>query len=166
MGFDDKIGNVKYMTLREKLIVLRDKAGLSQMALADQLGISRQAVTRWESGDTVPSMDKLKALAKIYGVSLDWLCNDEADNNVNETAMSVADKETSTAGTSTRNRKKRKSQYIAIALIVGVTTLACIWIVTRAENNELSSTQFEDMEDENVDMPNQFANGFDFEWTE
>ena len=38
------------MTLREKLIVLRDKAGITQMALAHQLGVSRQAVTRWESG--------------------------------------------------------------------------------------------------------------------
>lgn len=64
------------MTLREKLIVLRDKAGITQMALAHQLGVSRQAVTRWESGDTAPSMEKLKALAKIYDVSLDWLCND------------------------------------------------------------------------------------------
>lgn len=64
------------MTLREKLIVLRDKAGISQMALAHQLGVSRQAVSRWESGDATPSMDKLKALAKIYNVTLDWLCND------------------------------------------------------------------------------------------
>lgn len=67
------------MTLREKLIVLRDKAGISQMTLAHQLGVSRQAVTRWESGDTTPSMDKLKALAKIYDVSLDWLCSDATD---------------------------------------------------------------------------------------
>lgn len=67
------------MTLREKLIVLRDKAGISQMTLAHQLGVSRQAVSRWESGDATPSMDKLKALAKIYGVSLDWLCSDASD---------------------------------------------------------------------------------------
>ena len=59
------------MTLREKLIVLRDKAGITQMALAHQLGVSRQAVTRWESGDTAPSMDKLKALAKIYELGAD-----------------------------------------------------------------------------------------------
>ena len=51
------------MTLREKLIVLRDKAGISQMTLAHQLDVSRQAVSRWESGDTTPSMDKLKALS-------------------------------------------------------------------------------------------------------
>lgn len=69
------------MTLREKLIALRDKAGISQMSLAHQLDVSRQAVSRWESGDTTPSMDKLKALAKIYGVSLDWLCSDVADEN-------------------------------------------------------------------------------------
>lgn len=67
------------MTLREKLIVSRDRAGLSQMELADRLGVSRQAVSRWESGDTTPTMDKLKTLAKIYGVSLDWLCSDTAD---------------------------------------------------------------------------------------
>ncbi len=53
------------MTLRETLIVLRDKSGISQMALAHQLGVSRQAVSRWESGDVTPTMDKLKALAKI-----------------------------------------------------------------------------------------------------
>ena len=61
------------MTLREKLIVSRNKAGLSQMELAERLGVSRQAVSRWESGDTTPTMDKLKTLARINGVSLDWL---------------------------------------------------------------------------------------------
>lgn len=75
------------MTLREKLIVLRDKAGISQMALAHQLGVSRQAVSRWESGDATPSMDKLKALAKIYNVTLDWLCN---DSDKNETMNDVS----------------------------------------------------------------------------
>lgn len=64
MGSECRIRSVKRMTLREKLIVLRDKSGITQMALAHQLGVSRQAVTRWESGDTAPSMDKLKALAE------------------------------------------------------------------------------------------------------
>ena len=54
------------MTLRDKLIVLRDKAGISQMTLAEQLGVSRQAISRWESGDAVPTMDKLKSLSTTH----------------------------------------------------------------------------------------------------
>ncbi len=64
--------------MREKLIQLRNKAGISQMSLAHQMGISRQAVSRWESGASIPTMENLKALADIYDVSLDWLCGDTA----------------------------------------------------------------------------------------
>ena len=112
------------MTLREKLIVLRDKAGISQMSLAHQLDVSRQAVSRWESGDTTPSMDKLKALAKIYGVSLDWLCSDVADEKLFEAVGSSEDNETNNATTSAEDKKRRKIRYIAVALAVGVITLA------------------------------------------
>ena len=95
------------MTLREKLIVLRDKAGISQMTLAHQLGVSRQAVSRWESGDATPSMDKLKALAKIYGVSLDWLCSDSdmADEKPIEVVSPLEENETKNT-TVFGNRKK------------------------------------------------------------
>ena len=94
------------MTLREKLIVSRNKAGLSQMELANQLGVSRQAVSRWESGDTTPSVDKLKTLARIYGVSLDWLCSDTADGEPPEAAKP----ETRTRPPRERKvRKNRKS---------------------------------------------------------
>lgn len=150
------------MTLREKLIVLRDKAGITQMALAHQLGVSRQAVTRWESGDTTPSMDKLKALTKIYGVSLDWLCSesDMADEKPVEVVELLEDNATARA----KNKKKRKFRCVAIVVVVCVITLTCIWIATRSENNEMPSKQFVDMGDESVDMPDQAVNGFDFEW--
>ena len=142
------------MTLREKLIVLRDKAGITQMSLAHQLGVSRQAVTRWESGDTAPSMDKLKALAKIYDVSLDWLCSDcdVADEKPFEIVEPSEDNETNNATTSEEDKKRQKIRYIAIALAVGVITLACIWLATRLKNNEMTGAQFEDMDVENVDM--------------
>lgn len=152
------------MTLREKLIALRDKAGISQMSLAHQLDVSRQAVSRWESGDTTPSMDKLKALAKIYGVSLDWLCSDVADEKPFEVAEPSEDNETNNAATSAEDKKKRKIRYIVIALAVGVITLACTWFATRPKNEDQSGKQIEDMKNENVDMPNQGVNGFDFEW--
>lgn len=63
------------MTLREKLIVSRNKAGLSQMELAERLGVSRQAVSRWESGQSKPSTERLLALGVLYGVSIDQLLN-------------------------------------------------------------------------------------------
>ena len=96
------------MTLREKLIVLRDKAGISQMALAHQIGVSRQAVSRWESGDTTPSTDKLKALAKIYDVSLDWLCNDSDKDETtrSEEPKQNAPKENGEALVAERGNKK------------------------------------------------------------
>lgn len=95
------------MTLREKLIVSRNKAGLSQMELAERLGVSRQAVSRWESGDTTPTMDKLKTLAKIYGVSLDWLFGDTADG---EPLKQQSPKPTETRTRPPRERKVRKSK--------------------------------------------------------
>ena len=98
-------------------------------------------------------MDKLKALAKIYGVSLDWLCSDVAEDN-----------ETNNATTSAEDKKRRKIRYIAIALAVGVITLACIWFATKPENEERPGKQIEEMKNENVDMPDQGVNGFDFEW--
>ena len=151
------------MILRDKLIVLRDKAGISQMTLAEQLGVSRQAVSRWESGDATPSMDKLKTLAKIYGVSLDWLCSDVADEKP-EVAESSEDNETNNATASAEDKEKRKIRYIAIALAVGVITFACIWFAMRPENDERPGKQIEDMKNENVDMPDQGINGFDCEW--
>ena len=152
------------MTLREKLIVLRDKAGISQMTLAHQLGVSRQAVTRWESGEITPSMDKLKALAKIYGESLDWLCSDVAEEKPFEGEDPSEDKEAINATANSEDKKRRKIRYIAIALAVGVITLACIWFATKPENEERPGKQIEEMKNENVDMPDQGVNGFDFEW--
>ena len=55
------------------------------------------------------------------------------------------DNETNNANTSAEIRKKRTIRYIAIALTVGVITLACIWLATRLKNNEMTGAQFEDM---------------------
>jgi transcriptional regulator with XRE-family HTH domain len=65
------------MRLREKLFYLRKKNGLSQEALAEKLGVSRQAVSKWENGDADPEISKLKLLADYYGVTTDWLLSDQ-----------------------------------------------------------------------------------------
>ena len=61
------------MNLCENLQRLRRQAGLSQEALAEKLGVSRQAVSKWESGAAVPELEKLAELARIFQVRLDQL---------------------------------------------------------------------------------------------
>ena len=59
------------MNLAGKILYCRKKAGLSQEALAEKLGVSRQAVSKWETGDAVPELSKLVLLAKAFDVTTD-----------------------------------------------------------------------------------------------
>lgn len=64
------------MTLGDKIQVLRKKEGLSQEDLAEKIGVSRQAVSRWEMGQSVPEIEKLLTLSEIFKVSTDDLLKD------------------------------------------------------------------------------------------
>ena len=61
------------MEFQQRLYDLRKKAGLSQEGLADLLGVTRQAVQKWEAGASRPDMDNLAALARYFNVTLDYL---------------------------------------------------------------------------------------------
>lgn len=61
------------MALSEKLYELRKKSNLSQEQLAEQLGVSRQAVSKWESGKAVPESETLISISEYFGVTLDYL---------------------------------------------------------------------------------------------
>ncbi len=65
------------MALPEKLYTLRKKSGLSQEQLAEQLGVSRQAISKWESGQSVPESDKLIVISNYFKVSLDYLLKED-----------------------------------------------------------------------------------------
>lgn len=61
------------MEFQQRLYELRKRSGLSQEGLADLLGVSRQAVQKWEAGTSRPDLDNLAALARYFNVSLDYL---------------------------------------------------------------------------------------------
>ena len=61
------------MSLSEKILHLRTQKGLSQLELAEQLGVSRQSVSKWETGQSVPDLDKLIKLADLFGITVDEL---------------------------------------------------------------------------------------------
>ncbi len=67
------------MKLYEKIYFCRKEAGLSQDALAERLGVSRQAISKWENGEAVPETMKLPTLAKEFGVTVDWLLTEDAE---------------------------------------------------------------------------------------
>lgn len=64
------------MKLEEKITLHRKKNGLSQEVLAEKIGVSRQAVSKWETGDALPEVTKLKALAETFNVTVDFLLDE------------------------------------------------------------------------------------------
>lgn len=69
------------MTFGEKLQGLRQRAKMSQDALAEKLNVSRQAVSRWERDETMPETDKVVALAELFGVTTDYLLRDQPEES-------------------------------------------------------------------------------------
>ena len=67
------------MNLSKKIYDCRKKAGLSQDALAEQIGVSRQAVSKWETGEATPEVNKLLLLAQAFHVTTDWLLSETDD---------------------------------------------------------------------------------------
>lgn len=64
------------MTIGEKIYQCRKKQNLTQESLAEKLSVSRQSVSKWETGDALPEITKLKPLSEIFGVSVEWLLSE------------------------------------------------------------------------------------------
>ena len=76
------------LTMGQRIASRRKLLNLSQEALAEQLDVSRQAVSKWESDAAIPEIDKLIALSRLYGVSVGWLLGVEEPENAAAEALS------------------------------------------------------------------------------
>ena len=65
------------MILADKIIDLRKKSGWSQEELAAKLNVSRQAVSKWEGAQSVPDLERVLQMSRLFGVSTDYLLKDE-----------------------------------------------------------------------------------------
>lgn len=101
------------MTFCEKLLELRKSKGLSQEELATQISVSRQAISRWESGTSIPDTDNLIQLCKIFGVTADYLINDDYTSDFDVPIVQTA-------------CKKMKKSYKRIAVIAMIVTVFSI----------------------------------------
>lgn len=90
------------MKLGNKIYSCRKKAGLSQEALAEKIGVSRQAISKWEIGTAVPELENLATLAQLFGVTTDWLLDEyigddsEESKSDNTGESDLSDKEAAT----------------------------------------------------------------------
>lgn len=108
------------MTFAEKLMRLRKREGLSQEALAEALGVSRQAVSRWEQGTALPDAAKLLPCARLFHVSVEWLLDEsQAWEDRTDTATKAA-KETEPAA------QRDWIWYLAGGIVTGVGVLGMV----------------------------------------
>lgn len=112
------------LAMAQRLVNRRKAAGLSQEALAAQLGVSRQAVSKWERSESSPDTDNLIALAALYGVSLDELLYgeavDDADCSEDSDAGAEASDEAEEDEDSADNTSRSGKPLVDISLAHGI----------------------------------------------
>ena len=155
------------MTLGEKLTQARKAAGLTQADVAARLNVSRQAVSRWESGQSSPSTEKLLALGGLYGVSIDRLLNTE---NAEEPDVEAASDEPEAVPVETviseKHRPRAWLKYMVAALCGALLMLAIILSLKTPNSSEkaIDVRKLSDMETDHVGNVQKNGEGFDFTW--
>ena len=97
------------MKIYDKILYCRKKIGMSQETLADKLGVSRQAISKWECGSASPEIENLLALSKLFGVTTDWLLNDESGIPTEEEHTSASNDTSEESNTKEENTTSRAS---------------------------------------------------------
>ena len=115
--------------LSEKLYKLRKNSGLSQEQLAEQLNVSRQAISKWEQGTAVPESEKLITISNYFGVTVDYLLKEDTADTTNTTAEVKEEKTKMMAGI-----------VICIAGIVSMVIWGLLSIFRPETSNQLSDS--------------------------
>lgn len=147
------------MELYEKLYELRRASGMSQEELAEKLGVSRQAVSKWESGATQPELSKLIELSKLYSVSVDELLSlehakpeqDAAESPVQSNAEKAPAEKLSFRDFCIQHKKIIGGAAVALAALIAVGV---------HYNNRINtlSTQVNDLRSQLYNVQNNLSN--------
>lgn len=124
--------------LADRLVELRKEHKLSQEALAEKLGLSRQSISKWERAEASPDTDNLIALAEVYGITLDELLgNNEPKERKQETQPQSENKERSAKQIKGKQNLKKApllflgaiAVYVGGGIILGVFWWSLMWIL-------------------------------------
>lgn len=114
------------MIFADKLIELRKKSGWSQEELAEQMNVTRQSVSKWEGAQSVPDLEKIIQLSKLFGVSTDYLLKDEIEANENEPASLKTDEKLNVRRVSMEEANKFLSAKAQTAKTIAGGVFLCI----------------------------------------
>lgn len=147
------------MELKERLAALRRERGLTQDELAQAVGVTRQAVSKWERGVIAPSTVNLVALGQFYGVPLDELANGEQANEKQTAAVAVAEQPEEEPPRKKAVHLKIMGTCVAAVFVLLVAAASVITIVSviakkteKPEEPENSIVWQEDAEQEDIDL--------------
>ena len=124
--------------LADRLVELRKEHKLSQEALAEKLGLSRQSISKWERAEASPDTDNLIALAEVYGITLDELLgNNEPKERKQETQPQSENKDLSAKQIKGKQNLKKApllflgaiAVYVGGGIILGVFWWSLMWIL-------------------------------------
>ena len=130
------------MELKDKLVALRKEKELTQLAVAEKLDVSRQAISRWESGIALPSTDNLKCLGALYGVPVDYLINEATERSVSEGDNKEIE-----------DQQRRKRLLRGIVAIISVILIGAVffYIVVSFREKKTETIPIEDLQMEKDD---------------
>ncbi len=127
------------MILADKIIKLRRRNGWSQEELAEKMNVSRQAVSKWESAQTIPELDKILQLGTLFGVTTDYLLKDEieVEELTNEESSSNIRRISIEDANAYMAERKRASVWIAVATFLCI--LSPITLIILSVASEIPS---------------------------
>lgn len=164
------------MKLCKKIALLRRENKLSQMELAGMLKLSRQAISRWETGDAMPSTENLKQLSRLYGVPVDVLLDEACtleewreEQRKDPAEESPAEESPAEEGPMEKSGKPlhKKGRAIAVTaaaavLLAGIGVGILIGRTVLSPGEEDRELPIEDMEQEKVELDKDES--FSFDW--
>lgn len=122
------------MILADKIIRLRKKNGWSQEELAEKMHVSRQAVSKWESAQSVPDLEKVLRLSSLFGVTTDYLLKDEMESEAftDEEAESAVRRVSMEEANAFLELRKKAAVRIALATFLCILAPICLLILGAA----------------------------------
>ncbi len=105
------------MKLSEKLIKLRKEKGLSQEEFGNIVGVSRQAVSKWENEEATPDIDKIKEIVKKFNINYEYILNDEIEDKENNQETNQETEKTQNNNSSSHKKNKHKTLTKTILII-------------------------------------------------